>query len=197
MKKILHIVSAILCFTAPLKAQTPQTKGQFQLFAGYSLMRANVREYYKSSSIVYSVNDHWANLSGWDIGLTENVKKWFGGTLDVSGNYKSPVLQGITTSEKAYSLLYGPHFFYPGHRFVPFAHVLGGVTHVSAAVPAPGPNVSGTSFALAPGAGLDVRVGRVMSIRVIQAEYFHTDFQSASKNQLRGSAGVVFDLNKK
>src|SRR5215475_15484026 len=109
MKKFAFILLLVLSLAAPAVSQS---KGQWQLFAGYSYMRANVREYFKSTPIVYSLRNQYANLNGWDVSVTENVNKWFGGTLDVNGVYGSPSLQGTDTTQQAYSVLYGPHFFH-------------------------------------------------------------------------------------
>src|SRR6266436_4457843 len=124
MRKILQTLLLALCFAIQSMAQTNQLKGSWQIFGGYSYMRANVREYYKSTPIIYSIRNQYANFNGWDVSVTENVKRWFGGTLDLSGHYKSPLLLGITTKEQAHSILYGPRFSHQGHSFTPFAHVL-------------------------------------------------------------------------
>ena len=129
--------------------------------------------------------------------MTENVNRWFGGTLDISGHYKSPVLLNVTTKQQAHSILYGPRFAHHGRKLSPFAHVLVGLTHVSAEVTPTGPHISDTSFTAAPGGGLDLHFFSKGSIRLVQAEYFHTNLQGGSQNNLRISAGVVFDLNKR
>src|SRR5215831_16686848 len=105
MKKFALILLLVFSFAAP---SVSQPKGQWQLFAGYSYMRANVREYFKSTPIVYSLRNQYANLNGWDVSLTENVNKWFGGTLDASGHYGSPLQSGTTTGQQVHSLSYGP-----------------------------------------------------------------------------------------
>jgi hypothetical protein len=194
MRKFLYILLFTFYFTT---SSIAQKNGQWQLFAGYSYMRANVREYYKSTPSVYSLRNQYANLNGWDVSITENVKSWLGGTLDASGHYNSPSLLGTNTTQQAYSFSYGPHFFHQGRKWRPFAHVLMGLTHISTEVSPVGPHVSGTSFTAAPGGGLDMRLFKDGSLRLFQAEYFHTNLQGNSQNQLRLSTGVVFDLNKK
>ena len=196
MRKLLLILLLSSSIAAPSFAQS-QTKGQWQLFAGYSYMRANVREYFKPSPSLYSIKNQYANMNGWEVSITENVKSWFGGTLDASGHYSSPAIGAVTTNEQAHSLLYGPHFFHQGKKFRPFAHVLVGVTHISASVPSPGPSISNTSLAVGSGGGLDMRLFSRGSIRLFQAEYFNTNLEGDSRSHLRVSAGVVFDLTKK
>jgi hypothetical protein len=196
MKKILQLLFLTLCFVTTSIAQNKSTSA-WQLFGGFSYMRGNVREYYKSTPAVYSIRNQYANLYGWDVSLTENVKSWFGGTLDASGNYGSPPLLGTTTRQQVHSFSYGPRFFHQGRTLRPFAHILVGVTHVSASVSSISAHVSATSFMAAPGGGLDMRLFSHGSIRLFQAEYFHTNLQGGSQNQLRASTGIVFDLNKK
>jgi hypothetical protein len=194
MRKFALILLLVFSFAAPSDAQR---NGQWQLFAGYSYMRANVREYFKSTPIVYSLRNQYANLNGWNVSITENVNKWFGGTLDVSGHYGSPSLQGTNTTQQAYTVSYGPQFFHQGRSLRLFGHVLGGLTHISTEVSPTGPHASGTSFTIAPGGGLDMHLFKYGSLRLFQAEYFHTNLQGSSNNQLRISTGIVFDLNKK
>lgn len=201
MKKLFLILFMIARFT---NASEAQSSDAWQFFAGYSYMRANVREYFKTSvttpigsGSTYSINNRYANLNGWDVSITENVKSWFGGTLDASGHYGSPQLLGTSTAQRAYSILYGPRFFRKGRKFTPFGHVLFGITHVNAEVSATGPHISDTSFTAAPGGGLDIAFLKKSYFRLFQAEYFHTNLQGDSHSHLRVSTGVVFDLNKK
>jgi hypothetical protein len=196
MRKLLQILLFASCAASPCFAQS-QAKGQWQLFAGYSYMRANVREYYKPSASLYAVRNDFANMNGWEVSITENVKKWFGGTLDASGHYSSPQIGAISTSEQVYSILYGPHFFHQGKRWRPFGHVLLGISYVSSEVSSPGPSISNTSFAVLPGGGLDMKFFSRGSIRLFQADYVHANLEGSSQNHLRASAGVVFDLTKK
>src|SRR5262249_26779536 len=137
MKKALQALLFLAFLVTPSIAQKMD---QFQLFGGYSYMRANVREYFRSTPDMYSINNRYTNLNGWNVSLTENLNHWFGGTLDGSGLYGSPTLSGTSTSQHAYSLLYGPRFFHQGRKITPFGHVLGGATHISATV-STGPHV--------------------------------------------------------
>src|SRR5215470_18654615 len=71
----------------------------WEFFGGYSFQETNVREYFRSTPIIFSFQNHYAGLQGWDVSATENVNNWFGGTLDISGHYGSPSLRGTTTSQ--------------------------------------------------------------------------------------------------
>ena len=88
-----------------------------------------MREYFKSTPIIYAVRNERMNLNGWDASVTEYVNRWFGGTLDIRGLYKSPQVRGTKNRERMYSILYGPRLAYRGPWGIPFAHVLLGVAH--------------------------------------------------------------------
>ena len=48
-----------------------------------------------------------------------------------------------------------------------------------------------TSFAMALGGGLDVRVSKRIDLRIIQADYAPTFFGSGRQNNIRLSVGIV------
>src|SRR5262245_11838131 len=59
----------------------------WEFFGGYSFQETNVRKYFRSTPIIFSFQNHYTGLNGWDVSATENVNRWFGGTLDISGHY--------------------------------------------------------------------------------------------------------------
>jgi hypothetical protein len=187
----------LLSLTAPCLAQeTPA----WEFFGGYSLQRSGVREFYKATPNLYTSRDRNANLSGWDMSLTENVNRWFGGTLDLSGHYKTQQVLGSSNRERIHSVLYGPRFFYRTHGLIPFAHVLIGLVHADRKVISVGPNDSDNAFAVAPGGGLDMNLGKKAAVRLFQAEYFRTNLRTevfgTRPNGYRASFGIVFYLGK-
>lgn len=184
----------VLLIAAPCAAQeTPA----WEIFGGFSLEKAEVREYYKSSAILYAIRNQSVTLSGWDVSVTENLNRWFGGTFDLSGYYKTPQLLGTNNQERIYSILYGPRFSYRTRWFNPFAHVLIGAVHAHVEVTPVGPSASEYSFAMAAGGGLDISLGRKAAARLFKAEYFRTDVLGTKQNSFRVSAGVVFYLGKR
>src|ERR1051325_8109476 len=106
----------------------------WQFFGGYSFERADMREYFKTTPIIYTFRHHYVNMNGWEFAVTENRNRWFRGTLDLSGYYKTPVLLGVSNREHIYSILYGPRFSFAQPFGTPFAHVLFGAAHTSTAV---------------------------------------------------------------
>jgi hypothetical protein len=168
---------------------------EWEFFGGYSILRTNVREYYKSTPIIYSINYKFENLNGWDFSFTENINHWFGGTFDVSGHYKTPVFKGSPNQQQIHSLMYGPRFSLHTSLLTPFAHALFGAAHANVQVTPVGPHASDWSFATAAGGGVDLNV-KGFAIRLIQAEYFHANGLGSNQNNYRASAGIVFHAGK-
>ena len=148
-------------------------------------------------------------LYGWDASVTQNMNNWFGGDLDVSGVYATPkpsfFYPPVAIPTSIYTVMYGPRFTYrKSGRLTPFFHVLLGVARINghnnqatiftpldALVPQ-GTSRSETAFALAPGGGIDMRIGHSISIRLIQLDYVMTRFYGQRQDNARASAGVVF-----
>ena len=119
MKRTIHLFLLILLLTMPCLAQEVRP---WEVFAGYSFQRADVREYYKTTPIIYTFRQHYVNLNGWEAAVTENVNHWFGGTLELSGYYKTPQFLGVSNSERMYTILYGPRFSYRNPYGTAFVH---------------------------------------------------------------------------
>jgi opacity protein-like surface antigen len=179
-------------FTAAVQAQD-----SFQLFGGYSYLRPSVavtENLYPPSCPVgvpcvpVVVGTH-PNLNGWELSGTYNAYKWLGATADFSGHYGSV----LGSSVHLQTFLFGPQIRFPG-RVSPFAHVLFGGAHESLGGNSSLAISSGSAsaFAVAVGAGIDIKVAHFVSLRAIQLDYLMTRFGSATQNQPRVSAGVVF-----
>ncbi len=180
-----------------LLAATPsfaQNTHAWEFFGGYSLQRSNVREFYKSTPIIYSSRYVNENLNGWTFSVTENMnRRKVGGTLEVSGHYKTPVLQGVPSRQRIHSLMYGPRFSLKKAGGVrPFAHVLVGIAHAEVRVTPTGPHFSDFAFAAAAGGGVDVSLGRKFAVRAFEADYFRANVLNAKPNAFRASAGIVY-----
>jgi opacity protein-like surface antigen len=197
----LRILLLILVIAAPGYAQT-QTVPEWEVFGGYSWQRSNLREYFKSTPIIYSVRNRDGSLHGFDLAFTENINRWFGGTLDISAHFASPSITTtpatVTTHERMFSFMYGPRFVYrerPG--WTAFGHALAGVAHMDAKVTPTGPSANDTSFGLAAGGGLDMKFRGNTAIRLLQAEYFHANALGTGQNNFRLSAGIILYLGER
>ena len=178
--------------TVCLAQQVPS----WEIFGGYSFQRADMREYFKTTPIIYTFRHHYVNMNGFEISTTENLNRWFGGTLDFSAHFKTPQVRGISNSEHIYSIFYGPRFAYRKSSVVLFAHALVGGTHTGVSVEPTGPHASDFTLAVALGGGLDLNFSKSAAIRVLQADYLRTDALGISQNNYRLSTGVAFHLGK-
>ena len=111
------------------------------------------------------------NANGWNASLTGNVNRWFGVAADFSGTYKS--------GEHLHTYMFGPVFSARSDKVTPFAHALfGGAS---------------TSFAMAFGGGVDVKVADKVALRLIQGDWLVLRSEGfTSKKNARISTGIVF-----
>jgi len=173
----------------------------WEIFGGYSFQRADVREYLRStvrSSVgvitTYTPQHQYVNMNGWEFSATENRNRWFGGTLDISGYYKTPQVLSTDNREQIYSIFYGPQFSYRKPSRTAFAHILFGGTHTGVTVLPTGPHPSDFTFAMAVGGGMDMPLKNGTTIRILQADYLHTNALGIAQNNFRLSAGIVFNF---
>lgn len=93
-----------------------------------------------------------------------------------------------------YTLLFGPRVnFRNSSPFIPFAHALFGATRYNADFKNDDftcPDTNETAFAMALGAGLDIRASDRIDIRPIQVDYLPVFFDNRREDGLRFSAGV-------
>lgn len=193
IRNLLQLFALALALAAPCLAQEIPV---WEVFGGYAYQRSNVREYYLAAPNRYTSRNVNANLNGWDFAVTENMNRWFGGTFDLSGRYKATPLLGTTTHQQMHSILYGPRFSFRTPSVVPFVHILFGAAHTTAKVTPVGPHPADTSFAVAAGGGLDLKLQQKASVRLIQAEYFRANALGANQNNYRLAAGLILNLGK-
>ena len=107
------------------------------------------------------------------------------GTSDLSGTWFD------------YSVLAGPRLrLRAGKRVQPYAQLLSGVSGSIGAPDNPHPpydDRTGTAFQVAPGVGLDLRVSRTFTLRLVQVEY--RSFTGGDRSdRFTVASGVVFGL---
>jgi hypothetical protein len=193
LNRTLKILLLVLFLAAPCLAQkTPA----WEFFGGYSVERSDVREYYKSTPTIYTFRDQYINLSGWEASVSENVNHWFGGTLQFTGHYKTPVASGTTNRERMLSLMYGPRVSHRMSWGTPFGQVLFGAARAAVTVTPVGPHISETAFAVAAGGGLDINLGSKTAVRVLQLQYSPMNPVGTKQNKFQASAGVVFHVGQ-
>ena len=176
MRRALLLVVVVLSVSfSALGQETPKA----ELFGGYS--------YAGSGS------------NGFDASIAGNVNNWFGVVGDVGGQYSTLTDQGFTEKIRSHSFLVGPRFSARQKRVVPFVHALFGVSKLKTETDEFGPLVSfsDTSFAMALGGGLDVKVNERLAIRIVQIDYLRTSFFGETQNKGRIGAGIVLRFGKK
>lgn len=213
MRRILLVVS--LFFLLPLCAKAQETPTA-EVYGGYSFLHA----------------EKGRDFHGWNGSVCVNLNKWFGVVADASGHYDAtsssfvvtvPVTPGFPptpefpviafntkTSTSIHTVMVGPRFSYrKTEKLTPFAHALFGVSRAHTRLR----SVDGisetftfsdnnTTFAMAIGAGLDVKISKLLALRVIQADYLYNQsgsgrLSSESRHNLRAGVGLVFRFGGK
>jgi hypothetical protein len=143
------------------------------------------------------------NVLGWGASATLNVNRWFGVTGDFGGHYRK--LGSIQVSGSSGQADANLHTFLGGPKFTlrrrisPFAHALFGVGRVSASASLDRDKIAfnETGFVMAIGGGVDGRIYRNFSARLIEFDYFpyrHTDGETFVFKNIRWRSGIVFSF---
>ena len=171
-------------------AQAQEERKTFDVFAGYSYVRANPST---GSSDSFSLN-------GGSASVAYNVNNWLSGVADFGGYHTTNGLaSGLDGTLSTY--LFGPRVTYRRFRRVtPFGEVLFGVAHTGGGVFSTN---SQNGFAMTVGGGVDYRLSSRFSIRPLKVDYLLTRFNEfdtttlnttgrQTQNNLRVSTGIVF-----
>jgi len=194
MRKLLFMICVMACCISISSGQTPdEPKNEF--FAGYSYHSADIN--------TLTIDPHRTRQNGVNLAYKRNLNGYVGVKIDASAHFKrdSHPLAGGQFSRKRdqYYFLGGVEFKAPGERSVtPFAQALVGASLFRGFTTqtTPSGNIftfdDATSFAMAVGGGVDVRVSNRIAIRIIQANYIPTFFGSGRQDNFRLSFGIVF-----
>ena len=204
----LFLLFAILLVCAP--ASFAQDYAPWEFFIGYAHERANngadrldrrgaainpngttSRVDFVSERVAYNgfTTELVANVHR-NIGLVGNFSATFANTEFVDA------LSGRRFDARVsrYLLLGGPRFNWRNSsRFIPYTHALFGVGRQSADFDNDDftcPDTSETAFAMALGAGLDIRANDRIDVRPIQVDYIPIFFDNRRDDGIRFSAGV-------
>ena len=164
---------------------------QFEVFGGYSYMRSNI-----VLSAPLTLN-----------GGTASIAVYFNDRFGIAGDFG--LYRQNNVAGQGFNLMFSTYQFGPRLRFsnasraTPFVHFLWGAGHdggtlytrsLGYGVPPLGPNYT---FVLTAGGGTDWKVSSRISIRMLEAEYMHSEFLNFSGNRqenIRLSTGVVFNF---
>ena len=200
-----HTRESSMAAATPISGGRNANYPKVDLFAGYSYLRAvptlaagNRLMWMNggSTSVAFNFNR--------TLGLVADFGAYTNSQMRFTGAYTSTVNVN-NANVAALSYLFGPRVSFRHERITPFAQVLFGDMHANQVV-LDGCTSSCTllpaqdSFAMTAGGGLDLRVDHHFAIRIIQAEYLMTRFESyttgttATQNDMRLSSGIVLSM---
>jgi opacity protein-like surface antigen len=196
MLRLIALTFIMVATAAVLEAQTPAEQPKNEFFAGYSFQSADIN--------TLTIDPHRTPQNGVNLEYSRSITRHIGLTGDASAHFHRETHStgvGTFSSQRDQYFLLGGLQFKAGNekRVRPFAQALFGVSLFRGFTSdiRPTGNVytydDATSFAMALGGGLDVRVSKRISVRLIQADYTPTFFGSGRQNNFRISAGIVFN----
>jgi len=195
---MLLAVVAVLCSVGTLAVAQDQPAPKWELYGGYSAFYPGCTVYGLLPGGVAPVSSclTW-DPRGAGASITYDFNRWFGLTVDSSGQWgsgKSGVAARIDQAE-FFNISAGPKITFRTRYFSPFLEVLGGEHRLGSEVfghdDAPG---------FMAGGGLDVNWGRHFAVRLFRADFVYSDHQfgpssvvpATDVRGLRLQAGVVF-----
>lgn len=120
-----------------------------------------------------------ANLHGGNVSGAVNVNSCFGVAGDYGIYHFQPSFSG---GINIHTFTVGPRVSLRGSHVTPFGQVLVGGFH----------GLGTNGFALSAGGGVDIKISRLLAIRMAQVEYMMLRSQGDTLNCARVSAGIVF-----
>lgn len=191
MRNFLVAILFLGLLSLPLMAQDyPRA----EVFGGYQYLHTG--DITVDGSTTQSSQGH----NGWDASLRGNFNRHFGLEGDFGGTYAT--VSGVHWH--TYTFTGGPVLFFDaGGKVKPFVHVLFGGFHTSLSASSGGTtgSISKTGFTTMFGGGIDAKVNKAISVRIIEADwlYYHlgdlqplTSSSISQSNNVRITTGIVF-----
>lgn len=184
MRKLVWVCGLFLSLAVPAMAQDETPR--FEAAGGYSYVRANVT----ATPAGGTSQSQGFNANGGSGSVAVNLNRWFGAVADLGGytGNQNITINGTPTnlSGNVFSYLFGPRISARHSRWTPFAQALFGGAHGSGTAKQGTASASKSKnvFAFTIGGGLDASVSKHFAIRLIQAEYFYTNFTSPASSGL-------------
>ena len=167
LRKLCLLVLFVLTFGALVPAWAQDTGDKIELSAGYGYM------HFKSSPA--------SDLNGFVVSGQYKLRNWLGGVAEASGEYGK--VGGVDS--RVYTYVFGPQISWP-RRISPFAHALFGVGYFS------GGGFTSRSLAASYGFGVDAKLKKRWSWRVIEGDIVQTHVGGLSEHSTQVSTGIVF-----
>lgn len=195
-----HRLMTGLLLALPLAAVTveaQQPTPRIEIFGGYSALYPNATSYGLLPGALLPIESClcW-NPRGAGASVTYDFNRWIGITADMSGHWGdgATTYAGRVGHYSAYNISAGPKFTYRTRHFAPFAEFLAGGDRLD-----PELFHKNDAFGFIAGGGIDIPVGRHISLRPAQADFdfsnHNFDPNLVPQTQVRGlrlQAGVVF-----
>jgi opacity protein-like surface antigen len=184
--KHLLILAALTVVVAPAALAQSDEYNKIEFFGGYSYTHFDNLTGDTGNAAIDDVLGGRSSLQGFNLALNYNFHKYFGAKVDYSlhlreDNFSRP--QGSGTIDTSLQNFLGgvqlKNNLKDGPRFKPFAHALFGVAVQKLDLDSPQlPAIFGisdfhaneTSFAMAFGGGIDIKLNDRLDVRVIQAD---------------------------
>lgn len=185
MKRLLAVATLFLAMAPTALAQDDYRKLEF--FGGYSALYFDNLGGDTSSPAVNDLLNEKNTLRGFNLALTYNLHKYFGVKGDYSlhlreDNFSRPAGSGTidTTVQNFLGGIQVKNNMDDGPRFKPFGHALFGVANQKLDVDSPQLgtvlgvsdfHVNETSFSMAFGGGIDIKLTDRIDIRAVQVDW--------------------------
>jgi hypothetical protein len=150
-----------------------------QVFGGYS------------AETLRSPDGGCSRYDGWNVSVTRRLFWKISLLADVAGYYGR---EFAVVDNRVHTFLFGPRVTLHDGRISPFVEVLFGVSRLGS--DAGGPVLSVNAFTLGAGGGVDLRITRQWSVRMLQIDYLRRQFFGEPVDGGRISGGVVFHFGR-
>ena len=195
---MLLAVASVLCSLATLAAAQDQPAPKVELYGGYSAFYPGCDLHGLLPGGVVPVSSclTW-NPRGIGASLTYNFNRWFGLTVDSSGQWGSGETGLVARIDRSefFNLSAGPKLTFRTHYLSPFLEILVGGHRLRSEVFG-----SDDEFGFMAGGGLDLNLSRHFAWRLIRADFAYSNHQFGPSPLVPGTdvrgvrlqAGVVF-----
>ena len=195
---MLLAIIAVLCSVGTLAAAQDQPAPKWELYGGYSAFYAGCDLHGLLPGGVVPVSSclKWSSR-GVGASITYDFNRWFGLTVDSSGQWGSGQTGVAARIDRAefFNISAGPKITFRTHYFSPFLEALGGEHRLGSEVF--GHNDVAGFMA---GGGLDLNLGRHFAVRLFRADFVYSNHQFGPSSivpatDVRGvrlQAGVAF-----
>ncbi len=186
MKRLLSLAVLLFIFAPAALAQSDDYK-RWEFFGGYSALHFDNLGGDTDNPVINDVLGEKNTLRGFNLAVTGNFHKYFGAKFDYSLHLREDNFERLagsgTIDSTVHNFLGGiqvKNNMEDGPRFKPFGHALFGVANQKIDIDSPQlPAVFGisdfsineTSFAMAFGGGIDIRVNDRIDIRAVQVDW--------------------------